>query len=118
MYELKGLWMSIIISFIISMLIVFLSRLLVSRNVQVDKVQGYECGFQPFSSVLTEFDVQFYIVALLFLLFDVELMLLFPWSVIFMSIPFVSFCIFYIFMIILIIGMIYEWIRGGLEFSK
>jgi NADH-quinone oxidoreductase subunit A len=116
--ELKYLSIGILISLLLSMAIVALSRLVVARTLQVDKVQGYECGFQPFSSVLVEFDVQFYVVALPFLLFDVELMLLFPRCVIFLSMPSTSFPIFMVFILVPVIGITYEWRIGGLEFSN
>jgi NADH-quinone oxidoreductase subunit A len=118
MNEIYYLGVSIAISLVISGAIVCLSRVLIRRVLQTDKVQGYECGFQPFTTILVEFDVQFYIVALLFLLFDVELMLLFPWCVIFLSMPNMAFVVFVLFVFILFVGIFYEWSIGGLDFSS
>jgi NADH:ubiquinone oxidoreductase subunit 3 (subunit A) len=81
-------------------------------------MEGYECGFQPFKAEFGEFDVQFYIVALLFLIFDVELMLLFPWSIISGGSFILTYWVFVSFMVVLIVGMVYEWLIGGLEFER
>jgi NADH:ubiquinone oxidoreductase subunit 3 (subunit A) len=109
------LYIIVVLCFFISVLVMGISRVIVARTMRFDKMEGYECGFQPFKVEIGEFDVQFYIVALLFLIFDVELMLLFPWSVIAVTMSSVSYVTFVCFMLILIIGMMYEWVQGGLD---
>jgi len=74
----------------------------------VEKVSSYECGFNPFNDAMTKFDVQFYLVAILFIIFDLEISFLFPWSVNLTTFHFFGFWIMSLFLFILTLGFIYE----------
>jgi len=87
------------------------------RNIDIEKLSAYECGFDPFEESLGRFDIKFYIVAILFLIFDLEIVFLFPWSVILLQLPLFSFWIIFYFLFILIIGFIYEWKKGALDWN-
>ncbi len=96
--------------------------LLISKKISIlflqdqEKISEYECGFEPFDSATRQpFDVHFYIVGLLFLIFDVEVALLLPWSVNLLFINWLVFWSAFVFIFILIVGLIYEWDLGVLD---
>nr|ALO20745.1 NADH dehydrogenase subunit 3 [Euphysa aurata] len=115
--EIKLVIIFIIISFIICGVLSILSVLLSSKTPDKEKVTVYECGFNPFHSPGEPFSVRFFLIAILFLVFDLEITYLFPWSVSSNLININGQLIVLIFIIILIIGLIYEWIKGGLEWE-
>lgn len=80
-----------------------------------DKLSNYECGFVPFGDSRIPFDINFYIVSLLFVIFDLELVFLFPWSFILTTISYFGFFNMFIFFFILLVGFIYEWLSGSLD---
>ena len=82
-----------------------------------EKLSSYECGFEPFSDSRMEFDVRFYLVAILFIIFDLEIAFLFPWAISLGSIGALVFWSMMIFLAILTIGFIYEWKKGALEWE-
>ena len=87
------------------------------QNPDVDKVSAYECGFDAFDDARGRFDVRFYLVAILFIIFDLEVAFLFPWAVSFKDIGLYGFWSMVIFLGILTIGFIYEWKKGALEWD-
>lgn len=102
-------------SLCISFILPLLSFLLTTRVVYKEKLSPYECGFEPFGDARLRFTVHFYLIAILFLVFDLEVVLLFPWCfIIFSGQPQFFWSIIYFFFI-LIIGYVYEWRRGALE---
>ena len=105
------------LSSIISILLFTLSYLIASQKLDQEKVSAYECGFNPFDDARATFDVRFYLVAILFLIFDLEVSFLFPWSLVLKSISTTGFWVMIIFLIILTIGFIYEWYKGALEWE-
>lgn len=107
----------LLIAFIISMLIFILSYILVFQKADQEKVSAYECGFNPFDDARVTFDIRFYLVAILFLIFDLEISFLFPWSIVLSKISLFGFLTMLIFLIILTIGFIYEWYKGALEWE-
>lgn len=107
----------LIISLFIATFIFFLSYIFVSQKSDQEKISAYECGFNPFDDARTTFDVRFYIVAILFLIFDLEISFLFPWSVMLSTISIIGFSTMILFLIILTIGFIYEWFKGALEWE-
>ena len=107
----------LIISFFLSFLIFSLSFLLTPQKSDQEKISAYECGFNPFADARSTFDIRFYLVAILFLIFDLEISFLFPWSIILNKIPLFGFWSMIIFLIILTIGFIYEWLKGALEWE-
>ena len=82
-----------------------------------EKLSAYECGFEAFDDSRMEFDVRFYLVAILFIIFDLEIAFLFPWAISLGSIGFLGFCSMMIFLFILTVGFIYEWKKGALDWE-
>ena len=82
-----------------------------------EKLSPYECGFEAFEDARMKFDVRYYLIAILFILFDLEIAFLFPWAVVLPEIGFFGFASMMIFLLILIIGFIYEWRKGALEWE-
>ena len=110
----------IIISFILSSILVIASLLLtnISNSIEdSEKVTIYECGFDPFSDSRQKFEVRFFLVGILFIIFDLEISFIFPWAISLYNLPITGFWSLYIFLIILTLGFIYEWLKGGLEWE-
>ncbi|MGE0716096.1 MAG: NADH-quinone oxidoreductase subunit A [Alphaproteobacteria bacterium] len=82
-----------------------------------EKVSAYECGFEPFSDARGRFDVRFYLVAILFIIFDLEVAFLFPWAVALGDIGLFGFWSMVVFLSVLTIGFVYEWKKGALEWD-
>ncbi len=92
---------------------------LISPNNKTDLKQSiYECGEVPVGSAWVQFNIRFYVIALIFLIFDVEIVLLFPWAVVFKDIGLVAFIEMAIFLIILTVGLVAVWRRGDLDWVK
>ena len=87
------------------------------RNPDPEKVSAYECGFAAFDDARMKFDVRFYLVAILFIIFDLEIAFLFPWAIAFHEIGEFGFWSMMIFLGVLTVGFIYEWKKGGLEWD-
>lgn len=81
------------------------------------KNSPYECGFEAFEDARIPFDVRFYLVAILFIIFDLETAFLFPWGVALRKIGWLGFCSMMVFLAVLVVGFIYEWKRGALEWE-
>ena len=82
-----------------------------------EKLSAYECGFEPFQDSRMEFDVRFYLVAILFIIFDLEIAFLFPWAISLGNIGILGFTSMMIFLFILTVGFIYEWKKGALDWE-
>lgn len=87
------------------------------KNPDPEKVSAYECGFDAFDDARMKFDVRFYLVAILFIIFDLEVAFLFPWAVAFGDVGWFGFISMMIFLAVLTIGFIYEWRKGALEWD-
>jgi len=87
------------------------------RNPDPEKVSAYECGFEAFDDARMKFDVRFYLVCLLFIIFDLEIAFLFPWAAAFGDIGLFGFWSMVVFLAVLTIGFIYEWKKGALEWD-
>ncbi len=83
----------------------------------VEKNSAYECGFEPFEDARAKFDVRFYLVAILFIIFDLEVAFLFPWAVALKDIGLLGFWSMVVFLGILTVGFIYEWRKGALDWE-
>ena len=95
-----------------------LASLLVSKsNPDSEKLSAYECGFEPFDDARHKFDVRFYLVAILFIIFDLEIAFLFPWAVSLGEIGIFGFWSMVVFLGVLTIGLIYEWKKGALDWE-
>jgi len=93
------------------------SRLLGVHRPDPEKLSPYECGFEAFEDARMKFDVRYYLVAILFILFDLEIAFLFPWAVVLQEIGFFGFAAMMVFLGILVVGFIYEWKKGALEWE-
>ena len=82
-----------------------------------DKNSPYECGFEAFEDARMKFDVRYYLVAILFILFDLEIAFLFPWAAVINEIGFAGFLSMMLFLAILTVGFVYEWMKGALEWE-
>ena len=99
-------------------LLLVLGYLLGPRHPNSEKASAYECGFEPFEETRTKFDVRYYLVAILFIVFDLETALLVPFAVGFRGLPYFAWvAVLGIFLPILVIGFIYEWGKGALEWD-
>jgi len=104
-----------IISTILAFIIFFLSYFLASQIGGTEKLSAYECGFEPFEDARNTFDVKFYVIAILFIIFDLEVLFIFPWILVLSNIGSFGFLIMIDFLIELTIGYVYVWKRGALE---
>jgi len=96
---------------------VILGRLVAPHRPDSDKNSPYECGFEAFEDSRMKFDVRYYLVAILFIIFDLEIAFLFPWAVVLKQIGMFGFMAMVVFLTILVVGFIYEWKKGALEWE-
>ena len=87
------------------------------KNPDPEKLSAYECGFEPFEDSRMEFDVRFYLVAILFIIFDLEIAFLFPWAISLGNLGALGFWSMMIFLFVLTIGFVYEWKKGALDWD-
>jgi NADH-quinone oxidoreductase subunit A len=98
--------------------IILLASLVVARqHPDAEKLSAYECGFEPFEDSRGRFDVRFYLVAILFVIFDLEVAFLFPWAVALGDIGLLGFWSMMVFLAVLTVGFLYEWKKGALEWE-
>ena len=83
-----------------------------------DKLISYECGELPEGSAWVKFNIRFYVIALVFLIFDVEIVFLFPWAVVFQELGLLAFIEAFLFVLILVVGFVYVWAKGDLDWVK
>ena len=107
----------LIISGGMSVAMVVLSLLVGKQNPDANKLSAYECGFEAFDDARSKFDVRFYLVAILFIIFDLEIAFLFPWAISLGSIGIFGFVSMVIFLGVLTVGFIYEWNKGALDWE-
>jgi len=96
---------------------IVLNFLFSPKNPDPEKLSAYECGFEAFSDSRMEFDVRFYLVAILFIIFDLEIAFLFPWAISLGNLGPLGFWSMMVFLLILTIGFIYEWKKGALDWD-
>jgi NADH-quinone oxidoreductase subunit A len=94
-----------------------ISRLLGVHRPDSEKLSPYECGFEAFEDARMKFDVRYYLVAILFILFDLEIAFLFPWAIVLREIGLFGFLAMVVFLAILVVGFVYEWKKGALEWD-
>ena len=94
-----------------------LARLTGSQNPDSEKLSPYECGFEAFEDARMKFDVRYYLVAILFILFDLEIAFLFPWAIVLQDIGWFGLVAMFVFLGILVVGFVYEWKKGALEWE-
>jgi NADH-quinone oxidoreductase subunit A len=94
-----------------------LGKLLGPNRPDPEKLSPYECGFEAFEDARMKFDVRYYLVAILFILFDLEIAFLFPWAAVINDIGLPGFLAMMVFLAILTVGFVYEWMKGALEWE-
>ena len=107
----------LIIALGLSCVFVVVNFILSPKKPDPEKLSAYECGFEAFDDARGRFDVRFYLVAILFIIFDLEVAFLFPWAISLGNIGLFGFWSMMIFLLILTIGFIYEWKKGALEWE-
>ena len=106
-----------LVSVALSIFVFFLPYLLSSKSYDKEKLSSYDCGFSPFEDTKNEFDIKFYIIAILFIIFDLEIGFLFPFSLCLENVAKLGLFSMYFFLIILTVGFIYEWKKGALDWD-
>ena len=107
----------LIIALGLSVAFIVINFILSPKKPDPEKLSAYECGFEPFNDSRMEFDVRFYLVAILFIIFDLEIAFLFPWAISLGNIGLLGFVSMMNFLFILTIGFIYEWKKGALDWE-
>lgn len=116
--EFGKVFIFILIAILFVIFIVYLSKLIRPARPTHEKLKTYECGENPEGSPWVKFNIRFYVVALIFLIFDVEVVLLIPWALVYKNFGILGFSIGAIFLVLLGLGMAYEWRKGDLEWEK
>jgi len=101
----------------IGVVMIVAGRILGPHRPDKEKLSPYECGFEAFEEARMKFDVRYYLVAILFIIFDLEIAFLFPWAVVLREIGMFGFLSMMLFLGILVVGFIYEWKKGALEWE-
>jgi NADH-quinone oxidoreductase subunit A len=115
--EYFGILIYLIFAIFLSCFIIALSYLLVTQNPETEKLSTYECGFEPYGDTRNQFNIKFYIIAILFILFDIEIIFLLPWCVSISQLNLLGFWSMIEFLIELSVGFIYAWSVGALEWN-
>jgi NADH-quinone oxidoreductase subunit A len=114
-------YLSIIIFLFVSLTLsigfIFLNYLFSPKNPDPEKLSAYECGFEAFNDSRMEFDIRFYLVAILFIIFDLEIAFLFPWAISLGDLGALGYWSMMIFLFVLTVGFIYEWKKGALDWD-
>jgi NADH-quinone oxidoreductase subunit A len=115
MSEYYKIFIMLLACIILAILILGVSYIIKPKNYNWEKISAYECGFQPFEDTRSRFDVKFYLVAILFIIFDLEIAYLFPWGLCLDELNMEGIISMIIFLFILTIGFVYEWKKGALD---
>jgi NADH-quinone oxidoreductase subunit A len=107
----------IIVGLAIGGIMIVLGFILAPHRPNSEKLSPYECGFEAFEDSRMKFDVRYYLVAILFIIFDLEIAFLFPWAIVLENIGWFGYIAMSVFLGILVIGFIYEWKKGALEWE-
>jgi NADH-quinone oxidoreductase subunit A len=109
---------SLVLLFLLVIILLGLSFLLSPRNKTVEKFLPYECGFNPFEDTRAPFEVHFYLVALIFLIFDLEVAFIMPWMLVYDTLGFAGFWLVSLFLFLLVLGFCYEIFVGALDWDN
>ena len=107
----------LIVATVIGVALLVIGWLLGPQRPDAEKLSPYECGFEAFEDARMKFDVRYYLVAILFIIFDLEIAFLFPWAVVYREIGMIAIAAMALFLGILVVGFIYEWKKGALEWE-
>ena len=116
--EFGKIFIFILLAVVFVPIVVYVARLIRPARPTKEKLKIYECGENPEGSPWIKFNLRFYVIALIFLIFDVEVVLLFPWALTYQDFGFYGFMVGIIFLLILGLGMAYEWRKGDLEWER
>lgn len=108
---------ALLVAATLSFLLFTLTYYLNPKDWEPEKLSPYECGFDPFSDTRQSFNVKFYLVSILFIIFDLEIMFLFPWSLVLAHLGLFGLCTMLVFLAVLAIGFFYEWYKGALDWD-
>lgn len=119
MYEHFGIALAFgVIAFLLMYVAFIIQKLVAPKNHTELKLDTYECGEVPEGEGWIQFNIRFYVIALIFIIFDVEVVFLFPWAVVFKDMGFLTFIEVFVFISILLVGLAYVWVKGDLEWVK
>ncbi len=107
----------ILVAFLMGAMPLMLTVLVASQNPNAAKLSAYECGFEAFEDARMQFDVRFYLVAILFVIFDVETVFMFPWAIVLNKIGMFGLIEMLLFLVILLVGYVYAWKKGALQWE-
>ena len=107
----------LIVGFLVGVVPMLCGWLLAPNRPDKEKLSSYECGFEAFEDARMKFDVRYYLIAILFILFDLEIAFLFPWAIVLDEIGLFGFIAMIVFLSILVVGFVYEWMKGALEWD-
>lgn len=107
----------VVLAMIISCAVLAASYILAAQYPTTEKLSSYECGFIPFEDARVKFDVRFYLVGILFIIFDLEISFLFPWALTLANLTSFGYWTMFAFLVLLTIGFVYEWFKGALEWE-
>lgn len=107
----------LLVSVIIGLAILILSTILSRRNPTPIKLMPYECGMDPIGGARRRFSIRFFVMGMLFIIFDIELIFLFPWAKIFDRLKMFGFLEMLVFVLVLLVGLVYVWKKGALEWE-
>ena len=105
------------VSTILALVLLAIGSILGPKRPGADKLSPYECGFEAFEDARMKFDVRYYLMAILFIVFDLEIAFLFPWAVVFRDIGIVALVEMAMFLLLLVVGFYYVWKKGALEWE-
>lgn len=115
--EYLGIFIYLCFAIVLSLIIVILSYFLVTQSPETEKLSTYECGFEAYGDTRSQFSVRFYIIAILFILFDIEIIFLAPWCVSISELNLLGFWSMIEFLVELGVGFIYAWCVGAIEWN-
>lgn len=107
----------IVLGLLFGLVPIIAGRLIAPHRPDDAKLSPYECGFEAFENARLKFDVRFYLVAILFIIFDLEIAFMFPWAIVIDSIGWPGFIAMMVFLFLLAVGFVYEWKKGALEWE-
>ena len=107
----------LVVGAVIGSVVIAIGFVLGPRRPDSEKLSPYECGFEAFEDTRSKFDVRYYLVAILFIIFVLDIAFLFPWAVVLVKIGMVGFVAMVVFLAVLVVGFIYEWKKGALEWE-
>ena len=107
----------ILIALVMGAAPLILTQFLAEQKPDAEKLSAYECGFEAFEDSRMQFDVRFYLIAILFVIFDLESAFLFPWAIVLDKIGFFGFVEMVLFLVVLLVGYIYAWKKGALQWE-